>query len=525
VANNAATPHSAILLINPPVSKPSEPPVGLAKLSGALTGKGVDHLVIDANLEAILFMLKRMDRPHHDTWTTRAVRHLSINLSELRSQKGYANFSRYSKAVSEINRLLAKGVSDRFWLSLADFSDHRLSPVRSSDLLYAAEHPEESPFFSYFRDRLASVLPALGRSPLIGFSLNYLSQALSTATFLGMVRQEVPSATILLGGGLVTSWMSSPEWHNPFTGLVDRLVAGPGENVLLSMAGKSQIACNSPKFSFDHFSLKDYLAPGPIIPYSASTGCYWRHCTFCPERSEGTSYSPISASQVATDLDAISQRYSPHLIHLVDNALSPALLKTLARSHVLVPWYGFSRFIPELCADDFCRSLRKSGCVMLKLGLESGDQAVLDSLSKGITLEMASRSLAALSRAGIATYVYLLFGTPAEDDKSARSTLDFVVGHGKTIDYLNLAIFNMPINSPDAAQVRTKGFYEGDLSLYTDFVHPHGWSRREVRRFLEDEFKHHPLIRPILLRQPPIFTSNHAPLFHLKEARDKADSS
>jgi hypothetical protein len=34
-----------------------------------------------------------------------------------------------------------------------------------------------------------------------------------------------------------------------------------------------------------------------------------------------------------------------------------------------------------------------------------------------------------------------------------------------------------------------------------------------VRRFLDREWKRHPLIAPILRRDPPIFTSNHAPFF------------
>ncbi|MEA2114584.1 MAG: radical SAM protein, partial [Thermodesulfobacteriota bacterium] len=56
-------------------------------------------------------------------------------------------------------------------------------------------------------------------------------------------------------------------------------------------------------------------------------------------------------------------------------------------------------------------------------------------------------------------------------------------------------------------------FYEGDLSLYSAFVHPRGWSRTKIRQFLDREFKRHLLITPIIQRDPPIFTSNHAPFF------------
>ena len=41
------------------------------------------------------------------------------------------------------------------------------------------------------------------------------------------------------------------------------------------------------------------------------------------------------------------------------------------------PWYGFVRVTRRLADEDFCRALKLSGCVMLKLGLESGDQGVL----------------------------------------------------------------------------------------------------------------------------------------------------
>jgi radical SAM superfamily enzyme YgiQ (UPF0313 family) len=65
-----------------------------------------------------------------------------------------------------------------------------------------------------------------------------------------------------------------------------------------------------------------------------------------------------------------------------------------------------------LTDDDFCLALKKSRCVMLKLGIESGDQGVLDQLNKGIDLLTVSAVLKSLKRAGIATYVYLLFRTP-----------------------------------------------------------------------------------------------------------------
>ncbi|MCX5906184.1 MAG: radical SAM protein, partial [Deltaproteobacteria bacterium] len=178
-------------------------------------------------------------------------------------------------------------------------------------------------------------------------------------------------------------------------------------------------------------------------------------------------------------------------------------------------WYGFARITRHLADLDFCLALKRAGCVMLQLGLESGDQGILDQLEKGVDLEVASQALRALKRAGIATYVYLLFGTPAETVEEARKTLAFVADRHDQIGYLNVAIFNLPLGGLEGQELATEEFSEGDLSLYTNFSHPRGWHRNLVRQFLDKEFKRHPAIAPILRREPPIFTSNHAPFFTL----------
>ena len=134
-------------------------------------------------------------------------------------------------------------------------------------------------------------------------------------------------------------------------------------------------------------------------------------------------------------------------------------------------------------------------------------------MQKGIDLQTASIALKTLKRAGIASYVYLLFGTPGETLADARRTLDFTVKHAAEIGFLNLALFNMPVGSLEAQELKTSSFYEGDLSLYTDFEHPGGWNRKSVRQFIEGEFKRHETVSTILKKEPPLFTSNHASFF------------
>ena len=467
----------------------------------------------DANVEGQLALLNRSAGEcleAIDTWTRRAARHLKENLASLRSWELYGNPDRYRRAVADVNRLLA--VAARPYgvrLSLTDYEADALSPVRSADLLRAAAAPESNPFHGWFRERLSEILAETDVSH-IGFSINYLSQALTAFAMIGLIRREYPWLRIVLGGGLITSWMRAPGWWNPFADLVDEMISGPGEAPLLALLGKTYDGGHE-RPDLDGFSPADYLAPGAILPYSASSGCWWRRCSFCPERAEGNPYRPLPPERVTADLRALTMQVKPALIHLLDNALSPALLKALAEHPPGAPWYGFARMTSHLTDPQFCRQLKDSGCVMLKLGLESGDQGVLDALNKGVDLKTAAAVLKNLKAAGIATYIYLLFGTPAETPEAAGRTLEFTATHAEEIGFLNLAVFNLPAHGSGMEGLATGEFYEGDLSLYRPFVHPEGWNRGEVRRFLEKEFKKEPAIAAILRRDPPFFTSNHAP--------------
>jgi len=500
-----------ILLVNPPVSKPSEPPAGLARLAGALRHSGLDCRVIDANIGGLQYLLNRSIEAD-DAWTQRAVKNRDRHIRFLQESAGYDSLDRYKRAVADLGRVLEKAVSDdRVRVGLANYQEHELSPVRTQDLLKVAASPENNPFYPYYGE---NILPAVLDPAVkaVGISVGFLSQALCGFALIGLLKKARPDLTIILGGGLITSWIRRPDWQNPFADLVDHLVAGPGERTLLKLLGREYPPGNDMP---DYRDLEEnrYFSPGFILPYSASSGCYWHRCSFCPERAEQNPWKPLPIVQAVSELKKLVDLHKPVLVHLLDNALQPALLKALSEKPIDTPWYGFARFTRQLEDPAFCRRLNDSGCRMLKLGLESGDQSVLNALEKGTGLAMAAKILDNLKQAGIVTYVYLLFGTPAEDERAAEETLAFIAGHSETIGFLNLAIFNLPLNSPDSEGIATRDFYTGDLRFYQDFEHPKGWDRARVRRFLEKRFKKHPRIAPIVKRDPPIFTSNHAPFF------------
>ncbi len=517
-----------MLLIFPPVAKPSEPPAGVALLSAALKEHGQPCQIYDANIDGLLFLIQS-DLTPTDSWSARALKNRDQIISDLKNSALYRNMDRYHQRVYDLNKLLSISVDNkRFKITLSDYSDGMLSSVNSQDLLKSAKNYKENPFYLFFEEYIRPKIIA-NDSEYIGISLCYLNQALISFALCGWIKDNFKGKKIIMGGGLVSSWMSRPGFDNPFKDLIDISIKGEGELKLLNVLGID--GANKKHFIPDYDFVKDnvYLSPGKVLPFRSAIGCYWSKCRFCPEKAETRPYDSQRALKVLEDLKILDKKYAPDYIHFIDNAITPAVLKAMSQYQFGFKWYGFVRFENNLMDLDFCYALKKSGCDMLKLGLESGDQDVLDQMNKGTRLFMVSKILKNLHQAGILTFVYLLFGTSFEDQDAAFKTLEFVKEHKQHIDYLNLAVFNLPKFSEDAIELDTQEFYQGDLSLYLNFEHPKGWDRRKVKQFLDKTFKKQILSNQVpsgqslseggIRKNPAFFSSNHAMFFQKQETK------
>lgn len=521
-----------MLLIYPPVARSSEPPLGIARLSASIKSRGGEATCLDLCREGIDYLLSLdPELKDADTWTRRAMKGRLKSEQRLREIGTYRHIDRYSRAVSDLGRAL-RTVSKpyRVEASLADYRDETRSPLRIADLKDSAAKYEENVFYPLLESRLYPALAGIGDG-WVGVSICFLSQALCSFAIMGYVKSRRPDLKIAVGGGLVTSYsrVTGLDLHGLFPDLVDLAVVGPGEESLGKLCGAGPDG-GAPSRDFlgldlGGFQLTKYSAPAMILPYNFSSGCPWKKCAFCPEKAEDLPYRGLPAPEAMAELELLSSRHAPGLMHFTDNEVSPLYLSALAGHPRLVSWYGFARFSRRLLDEDFCRALAASGCVMLQLGLESGDQKVLDAMGKGTKLEEIEAILRNLKAVGIGTYIYVLFGTPAEDRDAALRTRDFVAANAEAIDFLNVAVFNLPASGEEAKSLATKNFYEGELSLYREFKHPAGWDRQFVREFLSADFEAEPRIKAIVARAPPVFTSSHAPFFLWESVRARAHSS
>ncbi len=527
-----------VLLLQPPALKPAEPPLALAVLLSHLRAQGLAAEAIDANLEAYLDLLDR-DRLETRAGTTvetnlqRALRHRDDALELLRSEAGSRNFARYNTAVRYLNRLLAvwNSPTGEERITLGDYQHTGLSPFNPEDLEQVAAGTVSTLFADYFQDRLLPRVRAL-EPHVIAVSINYLHQAVPAFALAGLLRRALPATRLVAGGGLITSWQAPILRHGLRLPVFDHLVFGPGENALTALAHERSTAAYTlsdtgaigfmPDFSFAR--LRDYLSPRPILPLTASRGCYWRRCLFCPEAASPVHpYCSFNGVELPETMRALADRHQVNHIQLTDNALPVNMLNAMVEHRELlegINWFGFVRFEKALEDPDFVARLAQSGCTMLQLGLESGSQQVLDRLGKGIRLASVEKILNNLAASGIATYVYIMLGTPGEREADAELTLKFLEKHAARIGFLNLSIMNMPrasglLDHPDHYGIGDTDAIasETPLALYQRFNSNSIWNRATARRFLNQRLLGSARIRDIVNRTPPLFTSNHAVFF------------
>ena len=153
----------------------------------------------------------------------------------------------------------------------------------------------------------------------------------------------------------------------------------------------------------------------------ATVGCPHNQCTFCMIYKKGPAYRVRPVEEICEDIDAARAAYGEHVKTLFfpsgnTIAMPTRELAAICRHAVQrfpelerITVYGSSRYIVQKGLDDM-KALRAAGLSRIHVGLESGDDQVLQRVKKGTT---AAEQIAAgrlVRRAGIALSEYVILG-------------------------------------------------------------------------------------------------------------------
>lgn len=184
----------------------------------------------------------------------------------------------------------------------------------------------------------------------------------------------------------------------------------------------------------DHLNVFDYYLSQslyPVVQIFSGRGCPFK-CSFCswPENLMGRSIRLRSVENLINEFKYISEEL-PFVkeIFIEDDTftLKKERVREFCRSKIeddlSIRWSCNAR------ADlDFetMKMMKEAGCRLIIVGYESGSDAILKSIRKGVVIERAKEFTKDAKRAGLLVHGDFIIGLPGENHETAMQTLQYI---------------------------------------------------------------------------------------------------
>ncbi len=196
----------------------------------------------------------------------------------------------------------------------------------------------------------------------------------------------------------------------------------------------------------DLFPNKEYIHYWKRRTGSATTtvfttrGCPFR-CEFCSNAVFGVSYRERSASNVLDEVEeALSFGYDR--IHFADDVFTLnkervfGICKEIRNRGLDFEWECLGR-VDSIDGELAC-AMKEAGCDRIFFGIESGNDQILRTMNKKITVEAARKAVNSAHEAGIRTGAFFILCYPGETDETVLDSLRFATS--LPLDYLSFTL-------------------------------------------------------------------------------------
>ena len=199
--------------------------------------------------------------------------------------------------------------------------------------------------------------------------------------------------------------------------------------------------------------LEAWYSRKPFMNMMTSRGCPY-HCSFClwPQSMYGHKQRFRSLDNVLSEIHYLIERYGLREINIDDGTFTTKkhrvieFCQRIRKDQLRLIWTCNGRV--DNLDDEMLREMKLAGCKMIRLGVESGSQKVLEKIKKGLTLGQIEEGFRLVKKHGIQALGGFMFGFPFD----TRETIEETIKFAKKI-------------SPDQAQFSINMCYPG-TSLY-----------------------------------------------------------
>jgi hypothetical protein len=134
-----------------------------------------------------------------------------------------------------------------------------------------------------------------------------------------------------------------------------------------------------------------------------------------------------SPEHVLAEVDELVARHRVRMLSFCDDTFTldrdrvARILALLRRRHPRLRWSCTTR---ADCLDrELVAEMRRSGCVRVAVGLESGSPRILSQMNKGESLEQITAGCRLVREAGLQLFLFVMVGFPGETEAEAWETL------------------------------------------------------------------------------------------------------
>lgn len=283
----------------------------------------------------------------------------------------------------------------------------------------------------------------------------YLRQALKLAK---LVKETLPECKVIFGGPHVTA---RPDDSYPN---VDHIITGEGELAFEKFLHLYESGAEIPRLmvNTEYLADIDFLPAWDLVedwsPYTprgfffgvqsqmwvlASRGCPF-NCTFCANvvfnkaRPRQRFRSP---SSVIEEIRCHQSLHKVRGLYFADDEFNTnvkwteSICKALMDNNIQLPWSASMRTSKKLFPEHLIQTMSQANCQAVALGIESGNNEVLNSIRKKTTVEENLRALELLKKHNILAHGMFIIGhawygedgqPDGETIEQVQDTLDFI---------------------------------------------------------------------------------------------------
>lgn len=159
-----------------------------------------------------------------------------------------------------------------------------------------------------------------------------------------------------------------------------------------------------------------------------SRGCP-AQCTFC-WRMMGQTLRFRSVNLVMEEIGYLRSKYGADSYIFFDECINASRIRSIEFATQLIqrgyvaPWYSHAR--ARNFDQEFANILRRSGCVALNFGIESGSSLMLTKMKKNVTPQQASDAVAVAQETNIRPICTFIIGMPGETKATVQETIHWI---------------------------------------------------------------------------------------------------